>query len=138
MTVLGNKTGSGTTASQITGVCISNNQSPAISSGSVTYTAVAGAYCGSATISTIHSNNFTLNVSINGSTSIHGYYDIYLVGDSSVGAATVALGTGCAWKVRGGGSGAIPAVKSVANDIDKLHIEYDGTNCYASFVPYFN
>lgn len=53
------------------------------------------------------------------------------------GSHTLALGTGCTWKVSGGGAGAITPTTTAAA-IDVLAFTYDGTNCYANFNKNFN
>lgn len=65
-----------------------------------------------------------------------GYYTLVIKQDSTGGAA-MTLGTGCTWKVGGGGSGTI-TLTSAANAIDVLAFTYDGTNCYANFQTNFN
>ena len=67
-----------------------------------------------------------------------GSYTLEIINASS-SAATLTLGTGgscSAWKVGGGGSGAITL--SGSSDIDILAFTYDGTNCVANFRGNFN
>lgn len=64
-------------------------------------------------------------------------YWLELKQDSTGVASTFTLGTGCTWKVGGGGAGAI-TLSSTANAIDMLTWVYDGTNCIANFRTNFN
>jgi hypothetical protein len=69
-----------------------------------------------------------------------GNYGVKILEDSTGGGVTFTLGTAgtcSAWKVRGGGSGAI-TLSSSASAIDFLSFTYDGTNCLASFSQNFN
>lgn len=77
--------------------------------------------------------NRTLNITnpLNG-----GQYVLRIVQDGT-GSRTLALGTGCTWKVSGGGAGAITP-STAANAIDVLAFTYDGTNCYANFNKNFS
>lgn len=77
--------------------------------------------------------NRTLNVSNlkNGAT-----YSLYIMQDS-MGSRGLALGTGCTWKISGGGSGAITP-STGANAVDVLTFAYDGTNCYGILTKNFN
>ena len=77
--------------------------------------------------------NRTLNLTglVNG-----GQYVLRLVQDAT-GSRGLTLGTGCTWKVSGGGAGAITP-STTANAIDVLAFTYDGTNCYANFNKNFN
>jgi hypothetical protein len=65
-----------------------------------------------------------------------GFYTLIIKQDSTGGAA-LTLGTGCVWKVAGGGLGAF-TLTTAASAIDILTFTYDGTNCYASVQPNFN
>lgn len=62
---------------------------------------------------------------------------VLVVTQGSGGAHTLALGTGCTWKVSGGGSGAITPTTG-AGAIDVLSFTYDGTNCYANYNKNFS
>jgi len=77
--------------------------------------------------------NRTLNITgpLNG-----GQYTLEIVQDAT-GSRTLALGTGCTWKVIGGGAGAI-TLSTAANAIDVLSFTYDGTNCLATLGKNFN
>ncbi len=65
-----------------------------------------------------------------------GSYVLRVVQDGT-GSRGLTLGTGCTWKVSGGGSGAITPT-TTASAIDVLAFTYDGTNCYANFNKNFN
>lgn len=65
-----------------------------------------------------------------------GVYILEIKQDSTGGAA-MTLGTGCTWKVKGGGAGAI-TLTAAANAIDELVIMYDGTNCLTTLNTNFN
>jgi hypothetical protein len=59
------------------------------------------------------------------------------VTQGSGGSHTLTLGTGCTWKVSGGGGGAVtPTI--TAGAIDVLVFTYDGTNCMANYDKNFN
>jgi hypothetical protein len=82
---------------------------------------------------TVHSGSRTLNLTglVNG-----GFYTLKLIQDGT-GGEGLTLGTGCTWKVSGGGGGAVtPSTGAAALDI--LSFTYDGTNCYANFNKNFN
>jgi len=82
---------------------------------------------------TVHSGSRTLNITgpLSG-----GSYVLWIKQDGT-GGEGLTLGSGCTWKVSGGGSGAItPSVG--ANAVDVLAFTYDGTNCYANFNKNFN
>lgn len=96
--------------------------------------AIGSALIANATLTfTAHSGSRALNITnpVNG-----GSYVIWLKQDST-GGEGLTLGTGCTWKVSGGGSGAITP-STGANAIDVLSFTYDGTNCYANFNKNFN
>ena len=82
---------------------------------------------------TTHGGNRTLNITnpVNG-----GSYVLWVKQDGTGGEGLI-LGTGCTWKVSGGGAGAI-TTSTGANAIDVLAFTYDGTNCYANFNKNFN
>lgn len=73
--------------------------------------------------------NRTLNVTglLNG-----GIYQLKIIQDGT-GSRGLVLGTGCTWKVAGGGAGAITP-STAANAVDLLEWTYDGTNCLASLT----
>jgi hypothetical protein len=77
--------------------------------------------------------NRTLNLTglVNG-----GSYVLNIIQDGT-GSRGLTLGSGCTWKVSGGGSGAITP-STAANAQDMLAFVYDGTNCYANFSKNFN
>jgi hypothetical protein len=82
---------------------------------------------------TVHSGSRTLNITnpVNG-----GSYVLWIKQDGT-GGEGLTLGTGCTWKVSGGGGGAITP-STGANAIDVLAFTYDGANCYANFNKNFN
>lgn len=82
---------------------------------------------------TTHGGNRTLNITnpVSG-----GNYILRLVQDGTGGEGLI-LGTGCTWKVSGGGAGAI-TLSTGANAIDILAFYYDGTNCYANLNKNFS
>lgn len=82
---------------------------------------------------TVHSGSRTLNITgpVTG-----GNYIARIVQDAT-GGEGLTLGTGCTWKVSGGGTGAVTP-STGANAIDVLAFYYDGTNCYANFNKNFN
>jgi len=84
---------------------------------------------------TVHSGSRTLNLTglVNG-----GFYTAKIIQDST-GGEGLTLGTGCTWKVSGGGGGAVTP-SAGANAIDVLSFTYDSgaTACYANFNKNFN
>lgn len=82
---------------------------------------------------TTHGGSRTLNLTglVNG-----GSYVLWLKQDGT-GGEGLTLGSGCTWKVGGGGAGSI-TLSSAANATDILAFTYDGTNCYANFNTNFN
>lgn len=96
--------------------------------------AIGSVICANASLTfTTHGGSRTLNITnpVNG-----GSYVIWLKQDGT-GGEGLTLGSGCTWKVSGGGSGAITP-STGANAIDVLAFTYDGTNCYANFNKNFN
>jgi len=82
---------------------------------------------------TVHSGSRTLNLTnlVNG-----GIYTLWIKQDGT-GGEGLTLGTGCTWKVSGGGSGAItPSIG--ANAVDLLYFSFDGTNCWANFIKNYD
>lgn len=65
-----------------------------------------------------------------------GQYVLKIVQDGT-GSRGLVLGTGCTWKVSGGGSGAITP-STAAGAIDTLVFIYDGANCYANLNKNYN
>lgn len=96
--------------------------------------ALGSAFIANATLTfTTHGGSRTLNITnpING-----GSYVLKVIQDGT-GGEGLTLGTGCTWKVSGGGAGAItPSVTASAQDV--LAFTFDGTNCYANFNKNFN
>jgi hypothetical protein len=78
--------------------------------------------------------NRTLNIT--GPISGAAFYTLIVKQDATGGRGLV-LGTGCTWKVSGGGGGTVSPTPS-PNAIDILTFTYDGTNCYANFNRNFN
>jgi hypothetical protein len=114
-----------------------NTSSPAfaaqIDAATVTW-AIGSALIANASLTfTVHSGSRTLNITnpVNG-----GSYVIWLKQDGT-GGEGLTLGTGCTWKVIGGGGGAI-SLSSAANAVDVLAFTYDGTNCYANLGKNYN
>lgn len=114
-----------------------NTSSPAFAAqtdGATVTWAVGSALMASASLTfTTHGGSRTLNLTglVNG-----GTYTMWIKQDGT-GGEGLTLGTGCTWKVGGGGAGAItPSVG--ANVVDILAFVYDGTNCYANFRNNFN
>lgn len=93
--------------------------------------ALGSAIVGNATVTLGGSRTLNLTGLANG-----GSYVFKIVQDAT-GSRGLTLGTGCAWKVSGGGAGAITP-STAANSIDVLAFTYDGTNCYANFAKNFN
>jgi hypothetical protein len=98
--------------------------------------AIGGASFANTTLTfTVHSGSRTLNLSglVDG-----GSYVLTLIQDST-GGEGLTLGTGCTWKVSGGGGGAITP-STGANAMDVLAFTYNGTtgNCIANFNKNFN
>lgn len=77
--------------------------------------------------------NRTLNVS---NLTDGGVYTLKIIQDGT-GSRTLALGTGCTWKVQGGGSGAI-SLTATASSVDILTFKVDGGACYAVINTNFN
>jgi len=82
---------------------------------------------------TVHGGSRTLNVSnlVNG-----GQYQVKLVQDAT-GNEGLILGTGCTWKVSGGGNGAI-TLSTGALAVDLLQFTYDGVNCLATLTKNYS
>ena len=93
--------------------------------------AIASAYEANAGVTL--GGNRTLNITnpVNG-----GTYVLKVIQDGT-GSRTLALGTGCTWKVSGGGAGTI-TLSTAANAIDVLTWSYDGANCLAILTKNFN
>ncbi len=77
--------------------------------------------------------NRTLNIT---GPVIGGSYVLKITQDGT-GSRTLALGTGCTWKVVNGGAGAITPT-TTAGAIDLLIFTYDGTNCFATLSKGYN
>jgi hypothetical protein len=101
-------------------------------SGTTTF-AAAGAIMAFATVTATHSTSTTFSPTnlVTG-----GQYTVIISQDSTGGGVTFTLGTGgscSAWKVTGGGSGAI-LLSTAANAQDELVFFFDGTNCRATLL----
>ena len=77
--------------------------------------------------------NRTLNIT---NPVIGGNY-VFKITQDGTGTRTLTLGTGCTWKVIGGGSGAI-TLSTAAGSLDILAFTYDGTNCLANLGKNYN
>lgn len=82
---------------------------------------------------TTHGGSRTLNIT---SPLANGQYLLRLIQDGT-GGENLILGTGCTWKVSGGGAGAI-TLSTTAGAIDILAWFYDGTSCYANLNKNFS
>jgi hypothetical protein len=101
-------------------------------SGTTTY-AAASDYCAGATVTTTHSTSTTFSPT---NLIKWGQYVLTILQDSTGGGVTFTLGTGgtcSAWKITGGGSGAI-TLSTAANAQDELVFTYDGTNCRGTLL----
>ena len=87
---------------------------------------------GSVTVTHSTSSTLTITGSVAG-----GSYVLEIKQDSTGGGTTLTLGSGCTWKIGGGGAGAI-TLSSGANAMDVLAFIYDGSNCIANFRTNFN
>jgi hypothetical protein len=65
-----------------------------------------------------------------------GFYTLVIKQDSTGGEA-LTLGSGCTWKVSGGGAGTI-TLTGTANSVDILAFTYDGAICWANLQTNFN
>lgn len=82
---------------------------------------------------TVHSGSRTLNIT---NPVIGGNYVLKLIQDATGGEGLI-LGTGCTWKVAGGGAGAV-TLTNAANALDVLTFVYDGSSCLASLLVNLN
>lgn len=102
-------------------------------SGTTTFAAASGATVG-ATVTTTHSTSTTLSPT---GLVKWGTYILTILQDATGGGVTFNLGTGgscSAWKITGGGSGAI-SLSTAANAQDELVFTFDGTNCRGTLLP---
>lgn len=96
--------------------------------------AIGSAWVANATLTfTVHSGSRTLNIT---GPLAGGNYVLKLVQDAT-GGEGLTLGTGCTWKVSGGGAGAITP-STGAGAVDVLAFTYDGSACLANFNKNFN
>jgi hypothetical protein len=93
--------------------------------------ALGGAGFANASITLTGACTLNLTGPVNG-----GNYVLEVI-QGSGGSHTLTLGTGCTWKVSGGGGGAVTP-STAATSIDVLAFTYDGTNCYANYNKLFN
>jgi hypothetical protein len=93
--------------------------------------ALASAGVANATITITGSCTLNITGPANG-----GNY-VLRVTQGSGGGHTLTLGTGCTWKVSGGGGGAITPTSS-AGAIDVLAFTYDGANCLVNYNTNFD
>lgn len=117
--LLQNRLGAGTITSlgtTCTGTANWNIQSLGITSASITIT-----------------GSCTLTLS---SPAVNGSYLLFVT-QGSGGSHTLALGSGCTWKIANGGSGVVTPT-TTAGALDVLSFTYDGANCNANFVKNFN
>ena len=114
-------------------LCVGLNFTAQTDASTVTW-AIGGLGTANASLTfTTHGGSRTLNITgpANG-----GSYVMWMKQDGT-GGEGLTLGTGCTWKVSGGGSGAITP-STGANAVDVLAFTYDGVNCYANFNKNFN
>jgi hypothetical protein len=105
-------------------------------SGTTTF-AAASDYCASGVVTATHSTSTTFSPT---GLVKWGQYSVVILQDSTGGGVTFTLGTGgtcSAWKISGGGSGAI-TLTATASARDILTFTYDGTNCDGTLVPNFS
>ena len=105
-------------------------------SGTTTF-AAASAFIAAGIVTATHSTSTTFSPT---GLIKWGSYTVEIKQDSTGGGVTFTLGTGgtcSAWKLGGGGSGAI-TLSTAANAIDILAFTYDGANCVANFRANFN
>ena len=101
--------------------------------GTCTFAAASTSAAG-ATLATVHGESCTLSPT---NLVKWGTYTLVISQDATGGGATLTLGIGgscSAWKVTGGGSGAI-VLSVAANAQDTLAFSFDGTNCCATMYP---
>ena len=101
----------------------------------VTWAIASAAFANTSLLFTVHGGSRTLNLTglVDG-----GSYVLTITQDST-GGEGLTLGSGCTWKVGGGGGGAITP-STAANAVDILAFTYKAANttCYANFNKNFN
>jgi len=105
---------------------------PYNASGNTTFVAASSAWAG-AVLTTTHSTSTTFTPT---GLVKWGQYVVLINQDATGGGVTFTLGTGgscSAWKVTGGGSGAV-TLSTAANAQDELVFTYDGTYCRATLL----
>lgn len=93
--------------------------------------AIASAWIANAVITTTGSCVLNITNPLAG-----GNYVVVVI-QGAGGSHTLGLGTGCTWKVSGGGAGAVTP-STGAGAIDILAFTYDGANCYANYNKNFS
>jgi hypothetical protein len=117
------------------GACptVLNPNYTALTDGTTVTWAIGSAVSASADLTfTVHSGARTLNIT----NPVNGAQYVLWIKQDGTGGEGLTLGTGCTWKVSGGGAGAITP-STGANAVDILAFTYDGTNCYANFNKNF-
>lgn len=129
----GTVTSTGTVGLDASKVCIPGSYAAQTDGATVTYAIGSNMCANGSLLFTVHSGSRTLNLTgmVNG-----GSYLLKLTQDAT-GGEGLTLGTGCTWKVSGGGAGAITP-STGANAVDVLAWTYDGTNCLLNFNTNFN
>jgi hypothetical protein len=82
-------------------------------------------------------NHSTSTRALNMSGLVNGGFYTLIITQDSTGGAAMTLGSGCTWKVSGGGTGTI-TLTGTANSVDVLAITYNGTSCLANLQTNFN
>lgn len=134
LTVTGTCTGCGTGGG---GTTISDLGTLTYTAAGTTTFAAASAGIAAANVTATHSTSTTF---VPTGLVKWGSYTVEIMQDATGGGVTFTLGTtgSCsAWKITGGGAGAI-TLSSSANAIDMLEFTYDGTNCVGSLNPNAN
>lgn len=105
----------------------------ALTDGATITWAINSGYLSSASVTL--AGNRTLNIT----NPVDGGQYVLVVTQDATGSRGLTLGTGCTWKVSGGGAGAITPT-TTANAVDVLTFSYraTGTVCYANFNKNFN
>jgi hypothetical protein len=130
LTDAGAACGSGGSSAPATVTCTYN------ASGTTSFPGASNSQAG-CTVVTTHSTSTTFQPS---GLVTWGTYMAAITQDSTGGGVTFTLGTTAtagycyAWKITGGGSGAI-LLSTVANAQDELVFTYDGTNCRGTLLP---
>ncbi len=120
-------------ASSNTVACIPTTFGSLTDGATVTWATASVKCANTSLVFTTHGGSRTLNLTglVDG-----GSYVLYLQQDATGGEGLV-LGTGCTWKVSGGGAGTITP-STGANAVDVLAFTVRGTTCLANFNTNFN